>query len=243
MVASDPIAAASPASGLVQRAVGVMRAPRATFEQLRAHPTWLGMATTVLLVIAASFMVVSATEVGRQAALDQAVTRLEAFGIAVDDTRYAALERLAPSFGWMAAALTITAGPIALVAVSGVIYVVVRARVAGDPTFRQILAMVAHTGVILALQRLVAVPALFLTESMSTPTNLSVVLPMLEESSFPARFLGSIDVFTLWWTIVLGIGVGTIYRRPARRLVVTCCALYAAVAGVLAAIVVLSGGS
>lgn len=243
MLASDPIAAASPAIGLVRRAVGVMRAPRATFEQLRAHPTWLAMAVTVLVVIAASFLVVSAAEVGRQAALDQAVTRLEAFGVTVDDTRYAALERLAPSFGLMAAALTITAGPITLFAVSGVIYAVVRGRVAGEPTFRQVLSMVAHTGVILALQRLVAVPALFLTESLSTPANLSVLVPMLEESSFPARFLGSIDVFTVWWTIVLAIGIGTIYRRPSRRLVVTCCTLYAAVAGVLAAIVVLRGGS
>jgi hypothetical protein len=200
------------------------------------------MAVTVLLVIASSFLLISATEVGRQAALDQAVTRLEAFGVAVDDARYATLERLAPSFGWMAAALTLTAGPVALFAVSGGIFALVRGRTAGDPAFRLILSMVAHTGVILALHRLVGVATLFLTESMSTP-NLSMLLPMLEESSFPARFLGSIDVFILWWAIVLGIGIGTIYRRPSRRLVVTCCTLYAAVAGVLATIVVLNGGS
>ena len=243
MVEHAANAAAAPPDGLARRAVGVIRAPRETFGRLRARPAWLGISLAVLLVIGASFLAVSATEVGRQAALDQSVNRLEAFGFEVDDARYASLERMTPYYGWVAAALTITAGPVALFALSGLIFVVVRRAGTGDPAFRQVLAMVAHTGVVFALQRVLAVPALFVTQSISMPTNVASLLPMLEESSFPARFLGSMDLFTLWWIVLLGMGIGVMYRRPARRLILTCCAVYAVSAGVMAAAIVLSGGS
>lgn len=243
MAGDGVIMDSAPGEGLGRRMVGIIRAPRTTFERLPPHPAWLGVSVAVLAVIAASFVAVSATEVGRQAALDQAVNRLEAFGVEVDDARYAVLERLTSYYGAAAAALTIVGGPIALFALSGVVFAIARGARPGEPTFRQVLSMVAHTGVILALQRVVAVPAMFLTESISVPTNLAALLPMLEESSFPVRFLGSIDLFTLWWTIVLATGISVIYRRPARRLVYACCGVYAAVAAVIATIVVLSGGS
>ena len=37
-----------------------------------------------------------------------------------------------------------------------------------------------------------------------------------DETSPVARFLGAIDLFTLWWAIVLGIGVAVLSGRRAR---------------------------
>ena len=52
---------------------------------------------------------------------------------------------------------------------------------------------------------------------MSSPTNLAVFLPFLDESSFLARLLGSIDLFFIWWMLSLAIGLGVLYRSAPGR--------------------------
>ena len=235
--------AASVSLGLCRRAFGMLFAPRATFEHLRTQPAWLGMLAALVAVSATSALIISGTEVGRQAALDQAVGRLEAFGFVLNDSQYATLERLVPYYGYATAALITSAGPIALAVLSACVFAIFGRAARDAPTFRQVLAMVTHTGVILAVQRVMAVPVTLVTESMSTPTNMAALLPMLEESGFAARFLGSIDLFTVWWTIILALGIGVLYRRPAGRIVVSCCAAYAALAGIVATLIFLRGGS
>ena len=200
--------------GLGSRALGILLSPRSTFEHLRTHPTWLGMLAALVGVVALSFLVIGGTDVGRQAALDQAVSRIEAFGFQVDDTLYTRLETLAPSYGYLAAAMTIVGGPLALVALSALVFAIFGRAGDDRPTFRHVMAMVTHAGVILAMQRAIAVPVTLFTESLSTPTNVAALLPMLEESGFPARFLGSIDLFTLWWLFVLAVGVSVLLPSP-----------------------------
>ena len=63
------------------------------------------------------------------------------------------------------------------------------------------------------VQQVFVTPLNFVRESMSSATNLSVFLPMLDESSFLAKFFGTIDLFLIWWVVVLSIGLGVLYRR------------------------------
>ena len=51
---------------------------------------------------------------------------------------------------------------------------------------------------------------------MSSATNLAVFLPMLDESSFLAKLLGTIDLFLVWWVVVLAIGLGVLYQAQDR---------------------------
>ena len=41
---------------------------------------------------------------------------------------------------------------------------------------------------------------------------------MLDEASPVARFLGVVDLFVVWWIVVLAIGMSVLYRRPTRSL-------------------------
>jgi hypothetical protein len=43
---------------------------------------------------------------------------------------------------------------------------------------------------------------------MRVATNLAVFFPFLDENSFPARLLGSIDLSLIWWIVSLPIGLG-----------------------------------
>jgi hypothetical protein len=66
---------------------------------------------------------------------------------------------------------------------------------------------------------------------------------VLDEASPPARFFGIIDLFVVWWAVAVALGVAVLYRRPARRLVVAFVGAYVALAGLLALVMALTGGT
>jgi hypothetical protein len=73
-------------------------------------------------------------------------------------------------------------------------------------------------------------------ESVTSATNLSVFLPMLDESSFVAKFLGTIDLFLIWWVVVLAIGLGVLYRRKTGPIATGLFVVYGIVAIIIAAV-------
>jgi hypothetical protein len=79
---------------------------------------------------------------------------------------------------------------------------------------------------------------------MSSPTNLTVFLPMLDESGFVARLLGTIDLFVLWWVVVLATGMAVLYRRRTSSILAGFLVVYGVIAVVVASIMsALSGSS
>ena len=82
----------------------------------------------------------------------------------------------------------------------------------GTGTFKQVYAILAHSGVIFALSVLFAMPLSYATHRMAG-ANLGVFVPMLEETTFLARFLGAIDLFSIWWSVNVAIGVGVLFKR------------------------------
>jgi hypothetical protein len=63
-----------------------------------------------------------------------------------------------------------------------------------------------------------------------------VFVPFLDENSFPARFLGSLDLFQIWWIVSLSIGLGVLYRKRTGPVATTMLVIYVAIALIIAAI-------
>jgi hypothetical protein len=112
----------------------------------------------------------------------------------------------------------------------------------GDATFKQVFAVVCHSGVVLAALSVFTTPLAYVRESLSSATNLGVFLPFLDESSFLARMLGSIDLIFIWWMLSLAIGLGVLYRKRTGPIATTMFAHYAAIAVIIAAIKTASTG-
>jgi hypothetical protein len=66
---------------------------------------------------------------------------------------------------------------------------------------------------------------------------------MLPETSFPARFFGTIDLFLVWWVMVLAIGLGVLFRRPTKTIALTLFAVYLIIALAVATVTTMAGGS
>ena len=59
-------------------------------------------------------------------------------------------------------------------------------------------------------------------------------MPFLDESNILSRFLGTIDLFIVWWLIVLAIGLGVLYRRKTAPIFWSFMGVYVVIALVIA---------
>ena len=244
-------------SSLAARMYGVIRHPRVTFTAILQAPSWapvLVATTTITFLCGMGFL---RTEVGRQALVDQWERTAIAFGQPVDDASYARMEETAAngSFSVLYPAATALAnGPALVIAISGLLFFVLNRRSGADrdndrgadlsgPRYVHLLTVVSYAGVILALRQVIATPVDYVRESIASPTTLVQFFTMLDESSPLARFLGVIDLFVVWWIVVLAIGVSVLYQRPTRRLALAFTGAYVALALLAALAMAVSGGT
>lgn len=238
-----PAAHYSRAESLVARVVGIIHSPRATFQAVAQAPRWLGVVTLTFLLTAGCTAILLETDVGQLALLDQWERTASAFGRAVDDRQYAAMEDASQNGAAYAALSSLVSGPVLTVALSGLFFAIFRPAARDAVTYRQVLAVVAHAGIILALRQAIAAPITYARETLASPMTMSMFFRMLDEASLPARFFGIIDLFVIWWIVILAIGLSVLYQRPARRLAVAFVGAYVALAVVLAVVMALTGGT
>jgi hypothetical protein len=202
-------------------------------------PRWAGVLLTCAVAGALASALLMETAVGRQALVDQWERTAIAFGHDVDDAEYARLETLSAHGPAYATGTALLGGP-GLTLVAAVVLFVAYGR-RGGVRFRQVLAVSAHAGVILALRQVVAAPLAYIGETTASATSLGTFVPSLDETSAAARFLGALDLFVVWWIVVLAIGVAVLCQRQARHLTLAFMAVYGVLALVLAVIMRVAG--
>jgi hypothetical protein len=187
------------------------------------------------------------TRVGQLAALDQQVRQLESFGAVITDDTYAELRRLVPYRPAISAAMILFGWPLAWLALAGILYTLgnrfeaTRGR-HQRPTFAQVLSVLIHTSAIFAVRALIATPVNYARESLGGATSLSVLMPSFSESTFPARLLGAIDIFVVWWVALVALGLSILYQTRTLPIARWLFGAYAAGASVLALTQALRGG-
>jgi hypothetical protein len=231
------------ARSLGGRLIGVVTSPRATYAAVAATPRWVALLLVVLLASIAPTTVFLSTPVGRQALVDQQVRTFESFGRSATDQQYERLEQFAALAAPVTALVQVVVVPVAALMVAAIAFGIFSAALGGDATFRQVFAVVVASGVILAIRSLFDLPIDYARETLSNPASLSVFAPFLDESSFPARLLGSIDLFVVWWTVSLAIGLGVLYKRRTAPIAAWSLAAYGALAIVVAAIRTMLSGA
>jgi hypothetical protein len=222
------------------RVIGVLWHPRRTMSAVVDRPAFVLVWVAILAVVAICAYALLSTSVGRQALVDEQVRVIEALGGRVDDAAYAALQANPP---WL---VYLTSGGRLLL--TPVITLLVAASLMGLAALDGVkiryvtaLAITVYASLVLALQQIVATPLHFIRESLTSPTSIGGLLPMLDEGSLPARWLGSIDVFGLWWVGLLAIGLAAATGRPGRRYLARLLVGYIGIAALVAAVFAVLG--
>jgi hypothetical protein len=224
------------------RFIGVLTSPRATFQSIVAHPKVLGMLAVTTLMVAGFTVLPMTTEEGKQAALDQQVSQMEAFGRQVDDAQYERMRTGMAYTPYITAVSILIFAPLMALIISGILYAVFNAAMGGEATFKQLLAVCVHAGVVSTLSAVFTGPLNYFRGAMGSATNLRVMLPMVDESSFLGRLLGMTDLFIIWWLVVLAMGLGVLYRRRTQPIAIALLAVYAVIALGVAAVMSSFGG-
>lgn len=224
----------------MRRIVGVLRHPASTMADVVAHPTFAGLWALILLVVAIGGGLLLTNDLGRQALVDERVRMLEELGQPVDDARYAALEARPPVSAFLTSGgRLLLAPPLTLLVALGLVGF---AAVEGHTLpYQKALAIVVHASVVLAVQQVVSIPLHVLRESLTSPTTLGSLLPLLEEGTWPARMAGSIDVFGLWWVTLLAVGLSVATGQAVRRYLVRLAGVYVAIGATMAVILAVLG--
>jgi hypothetical protein len=226
---------------LVSRLAGVIFSPRATFDRIVARPRWFAALALLTLVTAGLTFGFLSTEVGQTAMLDQQVRQTEAFGGQITEQQYTQMERMQPMMRYFVAGSQLVMIPVITMVLSGILLGVFNAILGGSASFKQTAAVVTHAGAVSLLQQLFVAPLNYARESMASATNLGVFVPFLDESNIVARFLGAIDLFLVWWLLVLAMGLAVLHRRRTAPIFWSFIGIYVVIALVIA--LVMSGAS
>jgi hypothetical protein len=232
--------AAAPRKGPLGRAFGIIMSPRGIYADVVAAPRWIGAMLLVVGVSSVALGLFLSTDRGESLLLDQQITSMESFGMTVTDEMYAQMEAGKGRAVYFAVGAQLVFLPMWTLFIAALAVGVFNVLLGGDATFNQLFAVVTHSNVISMLAALFILPLNYARDAMSTPTNLSVFLPMLDDTSFVTRFLGAIELFRVWWILNLSIGLAVLYKRRTSPIVWSLLALYAgvalAIAGVMTAV-------
>ena len=223
---------------------GIVFSPRATYADVAARPRVLGALLCVLAISLTAFLVFSSTQVGQDAMLEAADRAVQSYGLHLTDAQYAQMQArmTGPSAMYVNAASQVVVLLLLSTIVAGLVMATFNAVLGGEASFKQVYAIVVFSGFLIAFQSLFAFPLDYAKQSLSSPTNLSVFLPFLDEGTFAARFLGMIDLFRVWWIVNLAIGIGVLYKKRTTPIATTMLAIYGVIALIVAAVgVALSG--
>ena len=104
------------------------------------------------------------------------------------------------------------------------------------------LTVVVHASAIFALRALIAAPVNYARESLGGATSLGSVMPAFGDSTFPARLLGAVDIFIVWWVVLIALGLSILYQTRTLPIARWLFGAYAGGAAALALTQALRGG-
>lgn len=236
---------ASPSDHPVGRLIGMVRAPRATLSGAVRHPQSLDLAILIVVIAAACSAGYLLTRVGQLAALDQQVRQLESLGVVITDDRYADLRALVPYRPVIDAAVIVIGWPVFWLISARVLQWAGNRAVRGTgsrASLAQMLSVVVHASGIFAVRSIVAAPINYARESLGGATSLAMVMPASGESTFPSRLLSAVDIFFVWWIVLVALGLSILYERRTLPIARWLFGAYAAVAAAIALTQTLRGG-
>jgi hypothetical protein len=222
--------------GLIGRAVGVLTSPRSTFEHVVAEPRWAGILAVSVAIVAVLSAALVSTDFAQRELLEQQRSSVEAFGMTVTPEMEEQFAQGLAVATYTTLGSTLVGIPIICLILAAILYGVGSGFLGSQAAFKQVLAVVAHAGVVFGLQQLFVAPLNYVRESIQPPTTLAAFAPMLDDDTFLYRLLSGVDLFYLWWLMALSIGLAVLWRRETRPIATTLFVVYAAVAVALAVV-------
>jgi hypothetical protein len=222
--------------GLAARLFNVVLSPRRAYEAIAARPRAFGALIVVLLIMIAAQSTFLSTRVGQNAAIEQQLSTMKSLGINVTDQMAQQMAAGAGRAPYFSAVSLLVFVPLFVAAEAGILLAIFTVVAGGGATFRQVFAVIAHSAIIGALAQVFSFPIMYLQGQMSSPTRLAVFFPMLDDMGFAYYLLAAIDLFYIWATINVAIGIAVVYKRHTGPVAALLLGIYAVIAVIIATV-------
>jgi hypothetical protein len=219
---------------LVQRFFGILTSPKATFESVVSWPRWGGMLAVTTLVTALTVFAFLSTEVGHDIVMKQQV----------EAGAPAAQAEMAVKFAPYVAPVFMLIGiPVFALAISGILLGVF-AITGGSASFKQVLSVYVHSGVVGTVTGVVNAVINYFMATDTNVTSLKGIGNAFAEKGLMAGFFGALDLTVFLGLFVLAIGLAVLYRRRTGPVFVSLSAVYLVIALIIGAVkAAFAGGS
>jgi hypothetical protein len=235
MTTTAPAAGPAPApKSLLARFIGVITAPRETFQSIVATPKLFGMLALTTVLAAFFTALPMTTDAGKQAAIDNNIQQIQSFGVQVNDQMVEQMQKGAGRMPYTTGISVLVVAPIIAVILSGILFAIFNAALGGEASFKQVMTVYVHAGAVSTLSAVLSGAVNYFSGRVGSVTNLGALMPMLPEKSFGAHLLGTVDIFLVWYIIVLAIGLGVLYKRRTQPIAISLLSVYGVIAFVIA---------
>jgi membrane protein, antimicrobial resistance system len=212
MPGSTSPVSAEPTKNPLERIIGVLVSPKAAFEDINRKPDWIVPAVLILLVA----LVITYVFLSHADMLELIKAQIEKSGRPVPPDE--ALQSGVKASMIFSYVVVVVAVPVSLLVFAGVLYAVFSFILGAETTFKKMFAMNAYASMPSLLKSVIAIPILFVKQptELGNPadivrSNLSILFDPGNKVLFA---LGkSIDVFILWYIVVLAIGVVAVSKN------------------------------
>jgi len=219
---------------LVQRFLGMLTSPKATYENVVSWPRWGGMLVVTTVITVVTVFVFLSTEVGRDIVMKQQI----------EAGAPAAQAEMAVKFSrFIAPVAMVIFIPLFALAVSGILLGVF-AITGGSASFKQVLSVYVHSGVVGTVAGVVNGVINYFLATDTNVTSLKGIGNAFAEKGFLAGFFGALDLTFFLGLFVLAIGLAVLYRRRTAPIFLSLSAVYLVVALVIGGVkAAMAGGS
>jgi hypothetical protein len=203
---------------------GVFLDPRATFEKIadsteRPHPTkpgktkdmsrwWLPLIITIIVgIVVALYTVPKFVGPMQYEAIRESV--MERGG--TEEQVQQAISMTSAMLVPMSLVGVIVMSVVILFIAAGIAHLLMK-MTGGKGRFRVARAVVAWSMLVTTLGSIVKLPLMVVKDSMFVETSPTLFFANLEPSDRLYRFLTTLDIFTLWWLVLLVVGLAVGYR-------------------------------
>src|SRR5687768_10313504 len=194
------------------------------------------MAVTLVIGAACQYVILSSPEL-QDNIINQQIRAMESRG-PVSDAQVAGVERFISLMPSIYAGAAFIFGPLFVAIIAGILMWIFTMLMGGNGTFKQVYAVVTHSGVVSMLAGIFSAAMVLAGIPPSGPrppgANLGVFAPMLEETSFLAVTLTTIDLILVWWLVTLATGLAVLYKRRTGGIATALIAVYVLIAVVIA---------
>jgi Yip1-like protein len=208
---TSPVSA-EPTKNPLERIIGVFVSPKATFEDINRKPDWLVPAILIVLVA----LVVTYVFTSHADMLELIRNQIEKSGkTAPPDEALQSAVKFSVIISYVSVVVIV---PLVMVVVSGILFGVFSFIFGVETTFKKIFAANAYASMPSLLKSVIAIPILFVKQPSEfgnpadvVQSNLSILFDPSNKVLF--TFGKMIDLFTIWFLIVLAIGVAGVSKN------------------------------